>query len=92
MSKEKETVKQQLIAKIKEKHFDTTGEEVSISGDTRPFKDLSYFDSLIASEVGIELEEVLTYEFPTLKKAFEEADIEGRTIDEMCDIIMKNEK
>lgn len=88
----RETVKQRLIEKIKDKHFDTTEEKVSISGNTRPFKDLPYFDSLIASEVGIELEEVLTYEFPKLKKAFEKADVEGITIDEMCDIIMENEK
>ena len=77
----------ELVNKIKEKCEATTNVVPEVNVKTKPFKDLSIFDSLLISEVGIELEEVIGFEFKEIKKIFEQADIEGLTIYEMAELI-----
>lgn len=76
-----------LVNKIKEKCEATTNEIPEVNSKTKPFKELSIFDSLLISEVGVELEDVLGFDFKEIKKVFEKADIEGLTIYEMAELI-----
>lgn len=80
-------IAKKLISKIKEKYAATTNSEPKVDFYTKPFTDLPIFDSLLISEVGIELEDVIGYDFKEIKKVFEQADIEGLTIYEMAELI-----
>jgi hypothetical protein len=84
---EKVEIKEVLIKKIKERYLATTGKEPEINENTKPFEELDIFDSLLISEVGIELEDVIGYDFKDIKKVFEKADIEGLSIYEMAELI-----
>jgi hypothetical protein len=84
---EKVGIKEVLIKKIKERYLATTGKEPEINENTKPFEELDIFDSLLISEVGIELEDVIGYDFKDIKKVFEKADIEGLSIYEMAELI-----
>ncbi|MCW9708842.1 hypothetical protein [Fodinibius salsisoli] len=88
----KQEIEDVLIEKIKENHALTTGEEPDIDGNTAPFKDLDFFDSLLASEVGIDLQDEIDCDFDNVKEAFKEAQLEGITIEQMADIILKVEE
>lgn len=84
----KEDVKNALIQKIQANHQLTTGEKIEINENTVPFEELEFFDSLLASEVGIDLQDELECDFEKIKEAFEKAEIEGKSIDEMAEIIL----
>ncbi|MEX0661476.1 MAG: hypothetical protein WEA58_08610 [Balneolaceae bacterium] len=87
-----QNIANELVNKIKEKCKATTNEIPEVSIKTRPFKDLSIFDSLLISEVGIELEDEIGFDFKEIKKVFEQADIEGLTIYEMAGLIANPNK
>ncbi|GEM_PF-6680970 len=88
----KEEVKNALIKQIQANHQLTTGEEIEIDENTVPFEELDFFDSLLASEVGIDLQDKLDCDFEKIKEAFEKAEIEGKSIDEMAKIILSVEE
>lgn len=84
---ETQNIANELVIKIKEKCEATTNEIPVVNIKTRPFKDLAIFDSLLISEVGIELEDKIGFDFKVIKNTFEQADIDGLTIYEMAELI-----